>query len=424
MKRKQISHRRLLIYLAILNMVAVALIAVASIMIYSQQIRKERAETAESVARSAANLLNGDEIATWMKNGPDENYEKNRMFLQTMKDNTPNLMYLYVYQILEDGCHVVFDTDAEDLEGEAFGTVIAFDNAFEPYLEHLLKGERIDIIESRDKYGWLLTCYEPVTDNSGKTVAYVGADMSMTEIFNTYVKFINIVILIALTSLLACILISSKLSINYYNAEKMKQLEEQRIRDKQLLRELVESFAKVIDLKDQYTQGHSTRVAKYTSLLAKELGYSDEEIEKFYNIALLHDIGKIGIPDEILNKPGSLTDDEYQIMKSHTTRGYEVLKNISLMPDISIGALYHHERPDGKGYPEGLKEEKIPRVAQIIGVADTFDAMYSTRKYRPQMQFDKVVSIIKEVSGTQLEPDVVDAFMRLVEKGEIHEEEL
>ncbi|HAE53285.1 MAG TPA: histidine kinase, partial [Ruminococcus sp.] len=129
------------------------------------------------------------------------------------------------------------------------------------------------------------------------------------------------------------------------------------------------------------------------------------------------DIGKIGIPDEVLNKPGKLSDEEFQIIKSHTVRGYEALKNISLMPELATGAVAHHERPDGKGYPKGLKGDEIPRVAQIIAVADTFDAMYSNRPYRQRMNFEKAVSIIKDVSGTQLTSDVVDAFLRLVEKG-------
>ena len=180
---------------------------------------------------------------------------------------------------------------------------------------------------------------------------------------------------------------------------------------------MIEAFAKIIDMKDTYTKGHSTRVADYTKLLTRELGYDEETVEKYYNIALLHDIGKIGIPPEVLNKPGKLTDQEFNIIKSHSAQGYKVLKDISIMPELAIGAGAHHERPDGKGYPKGLKGDEIPRVAQIIAVADTFDAMYSDRPYRKRMNFDKAISIIKEVSGTQLASDVVDAFLRLVERG-------
>ncbi|MBO7663807.1 MAG: HD domain-containing protein [Clostridia bacterium] len=185
-----------------------------------------------------------------------------------------------------------------------------------------------------------------------------------------------------------------------------------------LVKEITHAFAKVIDMKDRYTNGHSSRVAKYTALLAKELGYDEETVDKFTQIALLHDIGKIGVPPEVLNKAGKLTDEEFEIIKSHTTKGYNALKQISIMPELATGAQAHHERPDGKGYPNHLKGDEIPRVAQIIAVADCFDAMYSDRPYRKRMNFEKAVSIIQEVSGTQLTADVVDAFMRLVAKGE------
>ena len=187
--------------------------------------------------------------------------------------------------------------------------------------------------------------------------------------------------------------------------------------DKLLIREIVEALAKVIDMKDKYTNGHSSRVAEYTAMLTKELGYSEDVVDQYYNIALLHDIGKIGVPAEVLNKPGKLTDKEFAIIKSHSALGYNTLKDISIMPELAIGAGSHHERPDGKGYPKGLKGDEIPRVAQIIAVADTFDAMYSDRPYRKRMNFDKVVSIMREVRGTQLTEDVVDAFLRLVDKG-------
>ena len=152
-------------------------------------------------------------------------------------------------------------------------------------------------------------------------------------------------------------------------------------------------------------------------MLTRELGYDEETTEKYYNIALLHDIGKIGVPGEVLNKPGKLDDEEYKTIQSHTVLGYNVLKDISIMPELSVGAESHHERPDGKGYPQGLKGDEIPRVAQIIGVADAFDAMYSNRPYRKRMNFEKVVSIIKGASGTQLTEDVVEAFLRIVDRG-------
>ena len=207
------------------------------------------------------------------------------------------------------------------------------------------------------------------------------------------------------------------LAVFIYVRKKTKKLLKKQEEDRLLIRVIVEAFAKTIDMKDKYTNGHSKRVAEYTAILARELGYNEETVEKYYNIALLHDIGKIGVPGEVLNKAGKLDDDEYQTIKSHTTLGYNVLRDISIMPELSVGAESHHERPDGKGYPQGLKGDEIPRVAQIIGVADAFDAMYSNRPYRKRMNFEKVVSIIKGASGTQLTEDVVDAFLRIVDRG-------
>ena len=209
--------------------------------------------------------------------------------------------------------------------------------------------------------------------------------------------------------------------VRFYVQRKTRILEKKQKETMALVGGITEAFAKVIDMKDKYTNGHSTRVAQYTAMLAKEMGIDDETVEKYYRIALLHDIGKIGVPPEILNKPGKLTDEEFESIKSHTAQGYEALKAINIMPELAIGAEAHHERPDGKGYPNHLKGDEIPLVAQIIAVADCFDAMYSNRPYRSRMNFDKVVSIIKEVSGTQLSPKVVDAFLRLVDKGEFRD---
>ena len=228
--------------------------------------------------------------------------------------------------------------------------------------------------------------------------------------------WVHIIIIFLVLGLL---LFMGKLYVDHRTKRFLKKENEQ----KQLIREIVEAFAKVIDMKDKYTNGHSSRVAEYTAMLCKELGYDDETVEKYYNIALLHDIGKVGVPPEVLNKPGKLTDKEFAIIKSHSALGYNTLKDISIMPELAIGAGSHHERPDGKGYPKGLTGDDIPRVAQIIAVADTFDAMYSDRPYRKRMNFEKAVSIMKEVRGTQLTADVVDAFLRLVDKGEFRAED-
>lgn len=419
------------IILAVIMMLAVLLtvtaVVVAGVSIFNNTTRDYREKIIENSSKLAAEQVDGDKIDEWLENGVDQDYKDTESILSSILNNTPYLQYLYVYQIKEDGCHVIFDFDAseemekynysENVETGTLGELVPFDESFKKYIPTLLAGGEMDIIESNDTYGWLLTKYEPVFDSNGKCTAYVGCDVSMVGV-NDYVKTYSFrLAIIALVFFALCIAIGIRLTFVMKKADESERLIEQRKRDKQFIRELIESFAKVIDLKDSYTQGHSARVAVYTKMLAEELGYDEETVDRYYNIALLHDIGKVGIPDNVLNKPGKLTDEEFSLIKSHTSRGYNVLKNISFMPEIAVGAQAHHERPDGRGYPNGLKGEEIPRVAQIIAVADCFDAMYSDRPYRSRMNFDKAVSIIKEVSGTQLTPDVVEAFLRLVEKG-------
>ena len=187
--------------------------------------------------------------------------------------------------------------------------------------------------------------------------------------------------------------------------------------DQQFVRDIIEAFARFADADDDYTNSHSFRVAYYTRLLAAELGCDEKTIERCYYAALLHDVGKNSIPKHILMKDGRLTDDEFEIMKQHPIHGYEILKTITSAPEIAEAAACHHERPDGKGYPRGLKGDEIPRIAQIIAVADTFDAMYSDRPYRDRMNFEHAVSIIRDGINAQFFEDVVEAFLRLVNKG-------
>lgn len=177
----------------------------------------------------------------------------------------------------------------------------------------------------------------------------------------------------------------------------------------------VVTIANAIDARDEYTKGHSSRVADYSALLAKNLGATNKEIEDIHAIALLHDIGKIGIPDSILNKPGKLTDEEYQIMKNHTVIGGNILKDMSILKGIDLGAKHHHERYDGCGYPDRLKGEQIPYVARIISVADAYDAMTSDRIYRKHLDSIIVRDEIKKGIGSQFDPTVAQAMIELID---------
>ena len=184
---------------------------------------------------------------------------------------------------------------------------------------------------------------------------------------------------------------------------------------KLLFEQTATALADTIDTKDTYTHGHSTRVAEYSRKLAELNGKSEQECDEVYYTALLHDVGKIGVPISIINKPGKLTDKEYEIIKQHTAKGAQILGRISKFPYLSLGAYYHHERCDGKGYPKGLNGEEIPEIARIIGVADAYDAMTSIRSYRDPIPQDKVREEIVTGMGTQFDPKYARLMIHMID---------
>ena len=192
----------------------------------------------------------------------------------------------------------------------------------------------------------------------------------------------------------------------------------------QMGNESILTIAQAVDAKDENTSKHSLRVSDYSVLIAEKLGYSEEQCEELRKIAMLHDIGKIGIPDRVLNKPGKLTDEEYDIMKCHVKIGAEILRNFTLIDHVADGALYHHERYDGRGYVNGLKGEEIPLNARIIGIADAFDAMTANRVYRKKLDMGHVLEELKKGRGTQFDPKLVDILLELISDGTIDVEKL
>ena len=210
--------------------------------------------------------------------------------------------------------------------------------------------------------------------------------------------------------LLAAVFITSL--IGYSSYESMKQKAE-------MGNQTIIAIAKAVDAKDLRTSQHSERVSMYSAMIAREMGWKEKDCENLRKAAKMHDIGKIGVPDGVLNKPARLTDEEYTVMKSHTSQGGDILKGVTLIPHVSEGAEFHHERWDGRGYPKGLKGEEIPPYARIIGVADAFDAMTANRIYRKQLDLGYVLNELKKGRGTQFDPEADDILLRLIENGTI-----
>ena len=179
---------------------------------------------------------------------------------------------------------------------------------------------------------------------------------------------------------------------------------------------VVSSLASAIDAKDTYTNGHSLRVAEYSREIAKRYGYSKKHQEEIYMMGLLHDVGKIGVPDAVINKPAKLTDEEYEIIKNHPVLGARILGNIKEMPALVKGARWHHERYDAKGYPDGLAGKDIPEEARIIAVADAYDAMTSYRSYRLPLPQEVVREEIEKGVGTQFDPEFARIMIEMIDE--------
>lgn len=205
----------------------------------------------------------------------------------------------------------------------------------------------------------------------------------------------------------------------FYRRDMLRQraaIEERNRKVELLSDEIMTTLAMTIDAKDKYTNGHSQRVAAYSELLARRLGYDEEFCHRVRQMALLHDIGKIGVPDSVLNKEGKLTDEEFDIIKSHTSVGSEILKNVEAIPDLWQGARHHHERFDGRGYPDRLQGENIPEIARIIAVADSYDAMTSKRCYRDVLPQQVVYEEIKKGRGSQFDARVAEMMLKLMDE--------
>ena len=178
---------------------------------------------------------------------------------------------------------------------------------------------------------------------------------------------------------------------------------------------VVECLADAIDAKDNYTKGHSGRVAQYSKEIAERFGYDEKQQEKIFMMGLLHDVGKIGVPDEVINKPGRLSEEEFAKIQKHPAIGGRILGNIKEMPELAAGAKWHHERYDGTGYPEGLAGEDIPEAARIIAVADAYDAMTSNRSYRGVLPQEKVRQEIERGKGSEFDPKFADIMLQMID---------
>ncbi len=249
----------------------------------------------------------------------------------------------------------------------------------------------------------------------------------MDEGYNTDIvpeTIITLAILILLTlfcTFVIDVLTTRRRELNeaLVQAEKAKYVDKLNAKNRELeelSHEIFEAIAKAIDANDPYTAGHSRRVAQYAKMIASRMDFSPDEIEEIYYAGLIHDVGKLGIDNRIINKNGKLDDKEFAEIKRHPILGYEILKDISVKGKFADGAKCHHERMDGKGYPEGLKAEQISVLARIIAVADAYDAMTSKRSYRDVMPQERVREQIENGIGTQFDPKIARIMLDMIDE--------
>jgi hypothetical protein len=223
-------------------------------------------------------------------------------------------------------------------------------------------------------------------------------------------------------SVIAVIIINSRnRQIDDYQAGEIKLLIDRQKFSQHMFEQTATALVNAIDAKDTYSHGHSLRVAEYSRRIAEEMGKSEEECYRIYYSALLHDVGKIGIDDSIINKNGKLTKEEFDIIKQHPVMGYQILSSIDEYPYLSIGAHFHHERYDGKGYPDGLKGEDIPKSARIIAVADLYDEMTTYRQNRDPYPQIIVREELLKYSGTQLDPRFAAVMVAIMDEDRNYE---
>ena len=485
------DYRRVSLRTKIITILGLALFvfgtacAAISYKIYMDFSVEQHKRFGEGTAQLTASAIDPTRVDEFIEKGEQaEGYIDTEQRLYLIRDSSPDILYVYVYKIMEDGCHVVFDLDTADNEGAEAGTVIEFDNAFSEYLPTLLAGGKIPPVISDETYGWLLTVYTPVYDADGKCVCYAAADISMDSLREQANNFLNKLAIIFFGLFVAILfggftfaryniiqpinqmthgagvfayntegaMLKSlddikKLNIHtgdeienlYQSVVKMTQDSVKYMTDvykrnetiREMQRALIITLADMVERRDKNTGQHIKKTAAYTKIILEEMRhqgiYEDELTDKFIEdvvtSAPLHDVGKIAVPDAILNKPGKLTDEEFAVMKSHTVVGGKILASlIESVPDSDYLyeacnlATYHHEKWNGKGYPTGLSGENIPLSARVMAVADVFDALVSNRSYKKGFPYEKALGIMHEETGTHFDPGVMKAFFAVQDK--------
>lgn len=464
MKRRicPVITKKIILCIGLADLLLCSLVFVVSYLAFNRQFREQYDSSIREIADAARSVLNPDDFEKYLvTKQPDEAHERILGLLQNLVDSFDlNVIYVSAVQAPEY-THIFYFYDPVNKKGKWSPYPLGYEeDYFEPNYNRTTRRvyeEGVSLVRHtiKTRSGSHITAQIPVFDSNGKIVALLGAQKNIQVFVNARRSFIRFVVITALIfTTLFSIIFSSYFNFNFikpillltretdrfsshrgkpsdtllsvanhdeigtlaHSVYQMEDVISKSIEElTRITEETAQALATAIDAKDKYTHGHSARVAEYSREIARIAGKSEGECRDIYLAALLHDVGKIGVPNVIINKNGKLTDEEYTIIKTHPVIGKEILSKISQAPNICDGAYYHHERYDGKGYPSGLSGTKIPDIGRIIAVADAYDAMTSNRSYRGTLSQEYVRSEIEKGVGTQFDPQYAKIMLGLID---------
>jgi len=438
--------------LAFIFLTVVALL-INTYFIYEISIRRQKLELQDrilSLVKASSMLIDVDkliQIKPELASQGSDLYKEMKKRLKNISKNDP--LIDSVYTMVKSGKEDfwIFLVDSGDKRKRSAFCGEYYDVSKLPQMKLAFQGPIVDKEITSDKWGMFLSGYAPLYNSQGKAVAMLGVDVRSDSIRNMQLilakRFIVVLIFGIILSLFMGWFVARGISrplfiltqrvreVGKGNLEKkvalkskdeigelavafnkmIDELKEAQVKLEKYYLNTIHSLARAIEAKDPYTKGHSERVAKYAVGLARYLKFPEDQIILLEEACILHDIGKIGVPEGILTKPAPLTDEEWEVMRTHPQEGKDILKFIEfLRPGLSI-VCDHHERPDGKGYPHGLKGDKISKLVSIVSIADSYDAMTSNRSYRKAFDQEEAFRRLRENKDKQFNAEMVDAFI-------------
>ncbi len=455
--------KRVLLFISVAGFILCALIFAASYWAFNRQFTEQYDADILEIAAAARACLNPDDFERYRQDPVADQRHKNVLELLQLFVDEFDLNVIYVSAVeAPEYRHIFYFYDPVNKHGKWKPYPLGYEEDYYEESYHRTtkrvyeEGAELVRHTIKSRIGSHITAQVPVYDSKGNIVALLGAQKNVQGFVDARKNFARTVIIMVL---IFGVVFVTAFTV-YFNFRFMRPImlvtnetnrfasENGKPDDKLLERgtkdelgtlansvykmegkvydnimaltrmttETAEALASAIDAKDAYTHGHSTRVAEYSRDIARRLGKTEPECRNIYLSALLHDVGKIGIPNSIINKKGKLTKEEYDVIKTHPVIGAQILANITQIPNIANGAYYHHERFDGKGYPVGLAGKKIPEIGRIIAVADAYDAMTSNRSYRGILSQETAREEIQKGMGEQFDPDFAKIMLAMIDE--------